>query len=146
MLFLLGSDTLLALLQPLIVAICSNPSKHSDPRICSTSTLALTKFMIVRLAIAILWLCHIISYVLNSQFALNFYIHNYDVFVMFPCKHEDYMLVETQRVCLPSQFMQFLLHSGNHHQWKYMCILLFVNWLCVGCYLWKGPFEFIKLY
>lgn len=43
-----GSDTLLALLQPLIVAVCSNPSKYNDPNLHSTATLALTKFMTVR--------------------------------------------------------------------------------------------------
>jgi len=43
-----GTDTLLAVLQPLIVAVCSNPSKYNDPKLQSTATLALTKYMVVR--------------------------------------------------------------------------------------------------
>jgi len=45
-----GSDTLLALLQPLIVAVCSNPSRYADSNLHSAATLALTKFMVVRCA------------------------------------------------------------------------------------------------
>jgi condensin complex subunit 1 len=42
-----GNETLLAVLQPLVVAMCSNQSKYNDPDLSAAATLALTKFMVV---------------------------------------------------------------------------------------------------
>ncbi|XP_074654081.1 condensin complex subunit 1-like isoform X2 [Tubulanus polymorphus] len=44
---LISGDNLLALFQPIIVAVCSNPSKYSDPDLQSSAALALAKFMLV---------------------------------------------------------------------------------------------------
>merc|ERR1711884_100959 len=43
----LYGDTLLAAIAPLILNICSNPSKFPDPALRSSASLALSKFMLV---------------------------------------------------------------------------------------------------
>lgn len=40
--------TLLATLRPLLVRVCSNPVKFSDPNLRAAASLALAKFMLVR--------------------------------------------------------------------------------------------------
>lgn len=40
--------TLLASLRPLLVCVCSNPVKYSDPNLRASASLALAKFMLVR--------------------------------------------------------------------------------------------------
>ena len=40
--------TLLSLLRPLLVCVCSNPGKYSDPNLRAAASLALAKFMLVR--------------------------------------------------------------------------------------------------
>lgn len=43
--------TLLASLRPLLVCVCSNPVKYSDPNLRASASLALAKFMLVRYVI-----------------------------------------------------------------------------------------------
>jgi len=40
--------TLLASLRPLLVCVCSNPVRYSDPNLRASASLALAKFMLVR--------------------------------------------------------------------------------------------------
>ena len=42
-----GSN-LLAALQPLLVAVCTNPGRYPDPELRTAATLALAKFMTAR--------------------------------------------------------------------------------------------------
>lgn len=39
---------MLASLRPLLVCVCSNPVKYSDPNLRASASLALAKFMLVR--------------------------------------------------------------------------------------------------
>ena len=41
-------NTLLSKLHPLLVCVCSNPVKYSDPSLRASASLALAKFMLVR--------------------------------------------------------------------------------------------------
>ena len=43
-----AGGTLLASLRPLLVCVCSNPVKYSDPNLRASASLALAKFMLVR--------------------------------------------------------------------------------------------------
>jgi len=58
-----GSSNLLAVLRPLVVMVCSNPSKFNDPDLHASAALALAKYMIVRLVV------HTFTHVLCAHYA-----------------------------------------------------------------------------
>lgn len=47
-LLFVGKGNLLAVLQPFIIAVCTNQSKFNHPDLKAAATLALSKYMIVR--------------------------------------------------------------------------------------------------
>ena len=45
---IVNGDNLLAVLRPLVVMVCGNQTKYSDPELRAAASLALAKFMLVR--------------------------------------------------------------------------------------------------